>query len=393
MLATPLGQLQRIARVTTSWARRPRAKFVVPLLVILAVLVAFTVWQGFQIAGGVDSAQRAVATLESIKPVEKDLVHLLRDLPSLHGTLSQAQDDLREARSSLRIALPFTPLISWVPGLGSKASEGKEVLELGESLVEGSLDLLLSLEKAATVSNGPVLLEGRQLNTRPLNVLSAIEQDLLAAMDHFERAEKIQANLSRKELPQDLDRLLSFSQSVLPDLKGLVRMGVTASQAWSPFLGFAEPRTYLLVAQNSDELRASGGYLPGAWLLTLNRGKIEGLKFWDTVDVDDLDAGPPIPPGGIVQSLWGGVWLFRDAGWYPDFPSSAQVMERLFRLGTGHSVDGVIAVNQWAVEEILGAMGPVTLPDGQEIDDASYLETLEQGKDDEIKEIHHKPLS
>ncbi len=366
--------------IRAPWAA-PRPYIRILVLVVLAGLMAFFVWQGFQISEGVNRVERAALTLESLRPVENDLVNLLQDLPSLHGTLSQARDDLRSARSNLRIVLPFTSLVSWVPGLGSKASEGKELLKLGESLVDGSITLLRGLEKVATISNGPVFLEGRELNTRPFRALSSTEQDLRDALAHFEEAELIQNRLLKKDLPDDLERLLSFSESILPDLKGLARTGITASQTWTTILGFEEPRTYLLVAQNADELRASGGYLPGAWLLTFDRGKIEQLKFWDTVDVDDLDSGLPVPPGGIVQSLWGGVWLFRDAGWYPDFPSSAQIMERLFKLGTGHSVDGVIAVDQWAVKEILGAIGLIKLSDGQEVDGGSYLHVMEQGRD------------
>ena len=350
-------------------------------LVLVVALAAFVIWQASQIPKGLDSAERALATLESLETSENDLVHMLRDLPSLHGTLSKAQDDLRQARSDLRIALFLSPLVSWVPSFGSKVADGKKMLTLGDSIVDGSLDLLLGLETVATVSKGPLLLAGRQLNTRPLQALSATEPRLNSALERFKVAEDIQLRLSAEDPSQALERLLSFSQDFLPDLMGLAKMGLLVSQSWNTFLGFEEPRTYLLVAQNSDELRASGGYLPGAWLLRLNEGRIERLQFWDTADVDDLDAGLPIPPGGIVRSLWGGVWLFRDAGWYPNFPASARVMERLFKLGTGNSVDGVIAVNQWAVGEILGAIGPVMLPDGQLLDGVTHLQTLETGHD------------
>lgn len=320
-----LGQLHRIPRFTASLAGRgrvlSRTPFWISVLVLVVALAAFVIWQASQITKGLDSAERALATLESLETSENDLVHMLRDLPTLHGTLSKAQDDLRQARSDLRIALSLSPLVSWVPNFGSKLADGKKMLTLADSIVDGSLELLLGLETVATVSKGPLLLAGRQLNTRPLQALSTIEPRLHSALERFEVAEDIQFRLSVEDLSQDLERLLSFSQDLLPDLMGLAQMGLLVSQSWNTFLGFEEPRTYLLVAQNSDELRASGGYLPGAWLLRLNEGRIERLQFWDTVDVDDLDAGLPTPPGGIVRSLWGGVWLFRDSGWYPNFPA------------------------------------------------------------------------
>lgn len=377
----PFNHLQKIWLLVAS--RYPsRAWVAVSAMLVLVALFAFGIWQGFQVSAGVDKAGQAVVTLESLNVSDTDLREHLENLPTLHGTLSQANDQLKDARSNLKLALPFTPLIGWIPSVGAQAKEGKDLLDLGEEIVQGSLDLLLSLEKAAAVSNGPVMLEGRQLNTTLLQSITASEPDLQAALDHFTHAETIQEKLSAKDLPADLNRLLSFSENIVPELKGLAQMGLAMSQSWSSFLGFEEPRTYLLVAQNTDELRGSGGYLPGAWLLELNQGRIERLQFWDTVDVDDLEAGLPTPPGGIVQSLWGGVWLFRDASWSPNFPSSARVMEQLFRLGTGHSVDGVIAVDQWAVKEILEAIGPVTLPDGQEVGADSYLRTLEEGKDE-----------
>ena len=83
-----------------------------------------------------------------------------------------------------------------------------------------------------------------------------------------------------------------------------------------------------------------------------------------------------------MQSLWAGVWLFRDAGWYPDFPTSSRAMEQFFKLGQGISVDGVISLDQWAVQTILDAIGPIMLFPGEVLDSDSYIRILEEKTDE-----------
>ena len=225
------------------------------------------------------------------------------------------------------------------------------------------------------------LLEGNSINEDVVRSIAGSRPFFRSALDNLERVRVKLDRLADRSLPKELEQLVATAMEVTPDMEVLARAGLTASQSWEVFLGFDQPRSYLVIAQNADELRATGGFIPAAWLVTFDQGVMTGPRFWDTVDVGDLSAGPPLPPKGLLQSLWAGVWLFRDATWHPDFPTSAKVVEQLFKLGQGMSVDGVIALNQWAVEELLSAIGPVPLPSQPALEPSSFMDVLEQTTD------------
>jgi hypothetical protein len=61
------------------------------------------------------------------------------------------------------------------------------------------------------------------------------------------------------------------------------------------------------------------------------------------------------------------IWLFRDANWSPDFPTSAQQAAYFYEYGQDiPSIDGVIALDQRAVELLLGGLDKVYLPGVEE---------------------------
>jgi hypothetical protein len=56
-------------------------------------------------------------------------------------------------------------------------------------------------------------------------------------------------------------------------------------------------------------------------------------------------------------------WKFRDANFFPDFPSSVEKVKYFYRLAGGNNdFDGVIAVNATVLNDILEITGPVSVP-------------------------------
>jgi len=125
-------------------------------------------------------------------------------------------------------------------------------------------------------------------------------------------------------------------------------------------LGLTGPKTFLVLVQNEDELRPTGGYLTAAGTMTVSLGRVTGLDLADTFAVEDPAVGAgEAPPEPLGQYLDAPVWYFRDANWSPDFPTAAQVAERLFTAADPHTFDGVIALDQTALRFLLEATGPV----------------------------------
>jgi hypothetical protein len=55
------------------------------------------------------------------------------------------------------------------------------------------------------------------------------------------------------------------------------------------------------------------------------------------------------------------LWLFRDANWSPDFPTSARKAIELYTYGQGVELDGAIAFDQQGAAQLIGALGPFTV--------------------------------
>ena len=305
------------------------------------------------------------------------------EIALLQGRVSFVKSQFGTARSQLTPFLQVAPFLGWVPGVGSELRSSQDMLALGSNLAQASQDLLTAVEIASfqTSQTNAQILEGNRVSESVIRTLTSAEPFFLNALVELEQASDTMDALKDRDLPASFQNMLTSAQRIGPSMENFARAGLAASQLYESFLGYDRPRSYLMVAQNSDELRATGGFIPGAWVLTLDRGEIMQLKFWDTVAVDNLDASPPLPPEGLLQSLWAGAWLFRDAGWYPDFPTSASVIEQMFDLGQQFSVDGTIAFDQWAFKTTLDAMGPITLYNGEVMDSDSYLNTLEKQTD------------
>lgn len=360
---------------------RARGKIIV---VVVMAIVLLGYWGLVRAIDGVQQARLASSAvqdlglkLEAVKSGSSPEIALLQ------GRVSFVKSQFDSAKSKLTPFIQIAPFLGWVPRIGLELRSAQDMLELGGSLAQASQDLLNAIEIVTfqTSQTNAQILQGDQFNSSILRMMTSAEPFFNSALQQLEQADATIRSLAIRDLPSSFKNVLASAQNITPSMERFARTGMAVSQLGENFLGYDRPRSYLLVAQNSDELRATGGFIPGAWILTLDQGEIAQLAFWDTVEVDDLDASPPLPPEGLLQSLWAGAWLFRDAGWYPDFPTSAGVMEQMFLLGKNISVDGVIAMDQLALRDILDVLGPITLYTGEILDSDSYLSILENNTD------------
>ncbi len=127
--------------------------------------------------------------------------------------------------------------------------------------------------------------------------------------------------------------------------------------------GFVKPATYLVLLQNSNELRATGGFIGSIAKLTLTQGVISDFEIQDVYAVDGQLKGHVDPPDPIAEILGQEHWYLRDSNWDPDFKVSSRQASWFYEKETGESVDGVIAINVPIVVDLLKVTGPLVLSD------------------------------
>ncbi len=144
----------------------------------------------------------------------------------------------------------------------------------------------------------------------------------------------------------------------------LAAAGVQMAPLLPDLLGFQEPKSYLLLLQNNQELRATGGFITAVGKITLDEGRVAELTFEDSYDIVRDDVDHPLAPEPIKRYMNIEILFLRDINWSPDFPTTARLASSLYAQDAGVQVDGVITVDLRAVELLVDALSPLEVPGG-----------------------------
>jgi len=161
------------------------------------------------------------------------------------------------------------------------------------------------------------------------------------------------------------------------------------SQIIPALAGYPSTSTYLVLFQNSDELRPTGGFLGTYGILQMDSGDISRFETHDIyhMDMPVKDKVDVIPPEPIRMYL-NPKWYMRDANWSPDWPTAAQKIEWFYNLEnpllppkdqinnfTG-KFNGIIAITPKLVTDLLAMVGPIVI-DGQEYNSSNFVDLLQ----------------
>ncbi len=264
----------------------------------------------------------------------------------------------------LRPYLPLAPYLTWLPRIGALMPVAENLLDM---LDDGSLAVLVLAERFSPVL---ALLQtpDRSLSDQMPALIALLDEgegDLAISLDALRRVDgEFAALLAHPEavaaLPFKIRSRLPLLQKGLPlALKGLI-----ISRHLPALAGAHFPVSYLLVAQNEDELRATGGFISGVGILQVDQGRLGDLNFVDAYEIDDFLNKPyPLPPAPLEDLMGTQLFLFRDANYWPDFPRSAVQMMDLYTLGREVEIDGLIAIDQQFLAGLVRQLNPVEVPE------------------------------
>jgi len=254
----------------------------------------------------------------------------------------------------------LAPLLSWLPRVGGNLRAMPHLLELADDLTEGGTWACAALEPAWEAVHGTGGASGISSLAQAGRTLGEHRADLERAAAAVARAQTAWSAVRPGELSPWLADRIGLLGEGLP----LLRAGVTMAGAAPDLLGLEGARHYLILAQNEEELRPTGGFISAAGLVTFDQGEITEVTFTDTRYIDDYGHQPyPDAPEPLYTYMGAEIWLFRDANWSPDFPSSARQAAYFYEYGQGVHIDGVVALDQRAVELLVAGLGELRIPD------------------------------
>lgn len=145
-------------------------------------------------------------------------------------------------------------------------------------------------------------------------------------------------------LKPEYSKILSFA-NVLPSI-----------------LGFDGVKYYLILFQNNNELRPTGGFIGSVGELTIEKGLLKKLSVRDVYELDGQLKTHVEPPFVVRRYLQPHLYL-RDSNFLLDFQETASKSALIYNLETGKEPDGIIAVNFDILKKIIKTLGPIELPE------------------------------
>ena len=292
---------------------------------------------------------------------------------TLSGEVRRIERDLKMIERDTRPILSIADRLEWLPGCGADVAAAPDLLNLGIDLATAAslaLDLTTPLIQEM---NEPSLAAQSALLPRAVSLLEQHPEQVASIATHLDRAMASRRRVDSTTLSPPLQEMLTDIDVALPALHAVAHLLPSVPD----LLGENGPRVYLLLAQNNEELRATGGFISGVGELILMDGDLFSLRFMDSYAVDNLSKPHPAPPPALARYMGSDYLVLRDANWSPDFPTAARVISSLYQLDQGIAVDGIVAADLTTLGYLLTALGPLKIEGYEETVTAeNYLEVM-----------------
>jgi hypothetical protein len=291
--------------------------------------------------------------------------------------LTQWQQSLREASGGIEtLSEELTPFIAltaylgWLPRYGGDIQALPDLLVTGRDLTQAGVSLVDILALALVPKP----------NSEQDITLSHLVVILAQAKAEIEQAE---ARLQRDQAiireidSEHLSPGMAYRVTWLKPYLSQAISGLQLAKELPVVLGAESPRTYLILTQNSDELRPTGGYITTAGYIVFEQGRITEFVMQDSYAVDRLAPDTPYPPEPLYRYMAADYWVLRDASWSPDFPTTARVALDLYERGQGIAAEGVIALDQQGLAYLLRAFEPLEV-EGDQVTSDNVIKLIRQ---------------
>jgi len=344
---------------------RRRRQILLGGLLTLAVAAAFGGWLA---KNGVD----ARGSLEAARTNAQQAKDALEQGNSADAVrfADHAQFNAQQARDATH-SLPWS-VASTIPWLGSPFEAGQQISDVVLGL---ATDILRPAAEAGTALSPDRLIDGSRVDVKLLRS----EEPKLSQL--AEAANRLDADAQAISDPGYVGQLRDARtqlQEQTAEITGLLENTTLAARLAPSMMGADGPRTYFMGFQTNAEARGTGGLLGGFGVLRFDNG----AATVDTLGANtELDMQfTPVDLGAEFNETYGYAnpfGDFRNSNLSSHFPYAAQIWKSMWAQQTGMNVDGVIALDPFTLSYILGAVGPITLPDGEQVTKDNVVELTE----------------
>lgn len=325
----------------------------------------------------------AFAAVGSAKEMKSQATQVLQDVKSIQTAIGE-NDYAAAAKSAQHaseltgsiageLSSPLWMVASIIPVYGQDISGMRDLMTaLDDAFDEGLVPLTKTL-----AANPPdsLISTDRRINVAAVTQLLDAVQNAAPSM---QKCADVAESLPEMHIEQ-LKSVVDPAKEKLTTINATFQKAAALAPVAGPVLGANGNRTYLIVAQNSAELRSSGGFPGSMGTLEIRDGEIILNDFSKVYDVLTDTNPSSVSITDEEYALFGaaGMDCPRDAGIDPDFTRVASIWAASYEERNVAHLDGVISITPSVVQDILAIVGPVTLSDGTELTGSNATKVLQ----------------
>lgn len=297
-----------------------------------------------------------------------------RDISSIsYREFTQLHDNIRELTRAVNSLQARSALLMPIANRLPDAEANLEMLDAANELLIGAD---LTLAGAEPIISYVALTEEDDTDTRNIpnserlvELLQLGDQRFNSARENLNNFEALIADIDLANVSEATLLNVRQLETIYNQVNDINRVLLGLPDLLDTLLGLDDPSSFIVLSQNNDELRPSGGYISTYGWLLIDQSKIDNYFYAETTvntpnpPPDDFANTFEVPDWWISYSE--PLYAAWDGSWYADFPSTAELAMSYYNAGGNpHSpVDGVIAIDVTGFELLMEAIGEVTVPE------------------------------
>lgn len=292
----------------------------------------------------------AFAAVGSAKEMKSQATQVLQDVKSIqtaigendYAAAAQSAQQASELTGSIagELSSPLWMVASIVPVYGQDISGMRDLMTaLDDAFDEGLVPLTKTLE-----ANPPdsLISADRRINVAAVTQLLDAVQNAAPSM---QKCADVAESLPEMHVEQ-LKSVVDPAKEKLVTINATFQKAAALAPVAGPVLGANGNRTYLIVAQNSAELRSSGGFPGSMGTLEIRDGEIilnDFSKVYDVLTDTNPSSVSITDEEYALFDAFNMDWP-RDAGIDPDFTRVASIWAASYEERNVAHLDGVISI-------------------------------------------------
>ncbi len=274
----------------------------------------------------------------------------------------------------------YEPVFS-IFGKSEWFNSSEEVFALGSSASRVGKNASLAFSSLSDITSGALQSLGGNVAVTTHSAESVLGAIKIAGL-HINQAaleysllEKHAQSVQNISLPMSLSPSIEQTLNALWLTRPLIEGSAQSEELLSYFLGVNTPRRFVVLLQNNNELRPTGGFIGSYVVFSVENGNISEVKVDDIYNPDGLldQKNTLVAPEDMTTFLGPTVVPLRDSNWWTSFPVSMDAFVPQYEVATGETIDGVFALNVSVIQDLLSYTGGVEIASFNEIITAENL--------------------